>query len=122
LGAVTACLFFAALTTPASAWVELAQRNVADRTDHDTIVLPGGRMFNHIRLCVYRQPVHFIDVDVYFRNGGHQDVRVAERINAGRCTRAIDLEGGQRDIDHIALVYEETSFRRRTATVLLFAE
>ncbi len=62
------------------------------------------------------------DLDVFFNNGGHQDVSVRERINPGRCTRAIDLNGGDRDIARIAMVYEETSFRRRTATVRVYGE
>jgi hypothetical protein len=106
----------------ASAWDVVAVRDVADRTDHDTVRFEGHRRFNHVKFCVFRHPVHFFDVDVYFENGGHQSVRVAQRLNPGRCTRAIDLEGGQRDIERIDFVYEETSFRRATATVRVLAE
>jgi hypothetical protein len=35
---------------------------------------------------------------VRFANGGHQDVSVRERINPGQCTRAIDLNGDDRNI------------------------
>jgi hypothetical protein len=66
--------------------------------------------------------VHFYDVDVHFANGGHQDVSVRERINPGQCTRAIDLNGDDRNITRVSMLYEETSFRRRTATVRLYAE
>ena len=45
-----------------------------------------------------------------------------ERVNPGQCTRAIDLNGDDRNITRVAMVYEETSFRRRTATVRLFGE
>jgi len=109
-------------TAPAMAWTEIAQRNVADRIDVDTVSLPGDREYRRIKLCVYRHPVHFIDIDIWFRNGGHQDINTAYRINPGQCTRDIDLDGGSRNIDHIVLKYEETSVRRRTATVRIFAE
>jgi hypothetical protein len=66
--------------------------------------------------------VHFYDVDVRFRNGGRQDVSVRQRINPGQCTRAIDLRGDDRDIATISMLYEETSFRRRHATVRVLAE
>jgi len=116
--AVAAC----ATPTTAAAWTQLGAREVRDRTDRDTIVVEGRRQFERIKLCVYRNPVHFIDLDVRYRNGGHQDVDVRQRINPGECTRAIDLNGDDRDIVSVSMLYEETSFRRRTATVRLFGE
>jgi hypothetical protein len=118
-GAVVA---FAAMTGSALAWDLIGTRDVRDRTDRDVIHVEGPRQFERIRLCVYRNPVHFIDVDVFYANGGHQDVSVRQRINPGECTRAIDLNGDDRNITRVSLLYEETSFRRRHATVRLFAE
>jgi hypothetical protein len=117
-----AFVMLAACATPAGAWTQIGVRDVRDRTDRDVIVVEGPRQFERIKLCVYRNPVHFIDIDVFYRNGGHQDVSVRQRINPGDCTRAIDLNGDDRNITRVALVYEETSFRRRHATVRLFAE
>lgn len=117
-----AFLALAATTGPAAAWDVIGVRDVRDRTDRDTIVVEGHRQFERIKLCVYRQPVHFYDVDVRFRNGGRQDVSVRQRINPGQCTRAIDLRGDDRDIATISMLYEETSFRRRHATVRVLAE
>jgi hypothetical protein len=116
--AIAAC----ASAPPAAAWTQIGVREVRDRTERDTIVVEGPRRFERIKLCVYRNPVHFIDVDVHFVNGGHQDVDVRQRINPGECTRAIDLDGDDRNIATVSMVYEETSFRRRTATVRLFGE
>lgn len=112
----------AAMSGPAAAWDVIGVREVRDRTDRDTVVVEGPRQFERIKLCVYRNPVHFIDVDVHYANGGHQDVDVRQRINPGQCTRVIDLVGDDRNITRVSMLYEETSFRRRTATVRLFAE
>lgn len=117
----TAVALFAA-AGPAFAWDAIGQRNVRDRTESDTIIVEGRKTYDRIKICVYRQPVHFIDVDISFRNGGHQDVSVASRVNPGDCTRAIDLEGGDCDIRSVTFRYEETNRKRRTATVRLFAE
>ncbi len=120
---LSAFLALAATAGPAAAWDQIGVRDVRDRTDRDTISLNGHRQFERIKLCVYRNPVHFIDLDVRFQNGGHQDVSVAQRINPGQCTRAIDVDGDDRDITTISMLYEETSFRRRAhATVRVFAE
>jgi hypothetical protein len=120
--AATAFLALAA-ASPAFAWTQVGARDVRDRTDRDTIALNGHRQFERIKLCVYRNPVHFLDLDVRFRNGGHQDVSLRQRINPGECTRVINLVGDDRDITTISMLYEETSFRRRAhATVRVFAE
>lgn len=119
--ALTAC----ATAEPASAydWRLIGVRDVRDRTDRDTMVIEGPRRFERIRFCVYRNPVHFYDIDVRFANGGHQDVSVRRRINPGECTRAIDLNGDDRNITTVSMLYEETSYRRGAhATVRLFAE
>jgi hypothetical protein len=122
LGAVLA-LAACATAQPASAWTQVGVRDVRDRTDRDTIVVEGRRQFERIKLCVYRNPVHFFDVDVRFANGGHQDVSVRQRINPGQCTRAIDLNGDDRNITTVSMLYEETSYRRGAhATVRVFAE
>lgn len=112
-----------ATSTPASAWTQIGVRDVRDRTDRDTIVVNGPRQFERIKLCVYRNPVHFLDVDVRYANGGHQDVSLRTRINPGQCTRNIDLNGDDRNITSVSMLYEETSWRRGAhATVRVFAE
>lgn len=118
-----AALALAATASPAFAWTPLGARDVMDRTDRDTIHLNGHHRFERIKLCVYRNPVHFYDLDVRFNNGGHQDVSVRSRINPGQCTRAINLTGDDRDIAYVTMLYEETSWRRGAhATVRLFGE
>ncbi|MEX0645925.1 MAG: hypothetical protein WD076_11475 [Parvularculaceae bacterium] len=121
LAAAAALVSVSAAASPAAAWDLIGTREVRDRTERDTIVVEGAATYRQVKVCVYRQPIHFIDVDINFRNGGHQDVSIAARINPGKCTRNIDLEGGARDISSISFLYEETSFRRRTATVKVFA-
>lgn len=120
--ALAALLAAAAAAPPAFAsdWRLLGVREVRDRTDRDVIVLPGDRQFDRIRICVYRNPIHFYDLDIRYRNGAHQDAAVRARINPGGCTRVIDLAGGARNIERIDMLYEETSFRRASATVRVF--
>jgi hypothetical protein len=125
LASAVVALAACATAEPASAydWRVIGVRDVRDRTDRDTMVIEGPRQFERIKLCVYRNPVHFYDVDVRFANGGHQDVSVRQRINPGECTRAIDLNGDDRNITTVSMLYEETSYRRGAhATVRLFAE
>lgn len=122
---LTAALAALGLTTVAApaapAWVFLGERIVRDRMDHDELWLEGHRRFSQVKICVYRHPVRIYDLDVNYRNGGHQDIEVRTRINPGECTRDIDLTGEDRDIRSIKMLYEETSWgRRRTATVRVY--
>jgi hypothetical protein len=106
----------------AGGWQVIGTRDVTDRVDHDEVIVEGHQLFDSLKICVRRHPVQIYDVDVYFHNGGHQDVEVRSVIGAGNCTRVIDLEGGQRDIQSIKLVYEETSRLARHATVVVWAQ
>jgi hypothetical protein len=122
VAAALAAMSMIATIAPAMAWTEIGVREVTDRYDVDVVNLPGDRRFARFRVCVYGNPVHFYDLDVFFRNGGHQDVQVRSRINAGECTRAVDLNGGRRNIDRIKFKYEETSWFIGRATIRIFAE
>ncbi|MCE9524015.1 MAG: hypothetical protein K8S25_16480 [Alphaproteobacteria bacterium] len=122
LASAMLALSAAATASPAAAWDQIGVRDVKDRPEADLVVVEGHKHYSRIKLCVYRHPVKFYDLDVNFHNGGHQDVQIRSRINAGGCTRNIDLEGGNRDINTIKIVYEETSALRRHATVRIFAE
>lgn len=120
--AAAAAVAFIASAAPAFAWDQVAERVVTDRYDVDVVNLPGNRTFARVKVCIYDNPVHFYDFDIFFRNGGHQDVNVRSRINPGECTRSIDLNGGRRNIDRIKFKYEETSWFIGRAVVRIFAE
>ncbi|MFO1187441.1 MAG: DUF2541 family protein [Alphaproteobacteria bacterium] len=104
----------------AAGWILLGVREVTDRVDHDEIVLAGHARYNHIRVCAYRHPVHFYNVTVHYQNGGAQDVSIASNIPRGGCSRAIDLNGGDRDITRIAFTYEATGWGWHDATVRVY--
>src|SRR5690349_15140961 len=61
--------------------------------DTDTIRLPGTARYRQLRVCVFNGPIQMRDLDVRYRNGGHQDIAVRELMRAGTCTRNIDLAG-----------------------------
>ena len=97
-------------SAPASAqrgnWRTIGFKTVSGGTDVDRINVPGGRRWQQVRLCVFNAPLRMRDFDIRFDNGQRQDVRVRERIGAGRCTRNIDLNGRVRDVDWVRLKYE----------------
>jgi hypothetical protein len=58
-----------------------------------------------MRLCIYNGPIQMRDVDVRYRNGGRQDIPVRTLMQAGTCTRNIDLVGNRRDVTSVRLRY-----------------
>ncbi len=110
-----------------STWELIGAREVSFRANRDTIFARGNDRQRQIMICVYRQPVRMLDVDVRFSNGGHQDLNVRNVIGEGQCTRAMDLRGHRRDIRSITLNYKSIGGHRfggrfaQTALVKVFA-
>lgn len=96
-------------TTPAAAQYHRNWRTIAYTTvnghDRDTIRVPGTARYRQLRVCVYGGPIHMRDVDVRFRNGGHQDIGTRQLMRAGTCTRSLDLRGRARDVTQVRLKY-----------------
>ena len=77
-----------------------------DGRDSDTVYAPGVTRQREIRLCALGAPLRLRDFDIRFANGGRQDVNTRAVLQAGTCTRAIDLRGNRRDITSVRLRYE----------------
>jgi hypothetical protein len=110
-----------------SQWELVGSTQVSFRTERDTIRVHGNERHRQIMVCVYNKPVRFLDMDVRFGNGRNQDVGVRSVINPGQCTRAIDLNGRNRDIRSVSFAYKTIpGFRQigrfaQPATVRVYA-
>ena len=87
-----------------SAWHTVGHATVNGR-DSDTIRVPGTARYRQIRVCVFNGPIRMRDLDVRYRNGGRQDIKVRQLMRAGTCTRNIDLAGNRRDVTRVRLKY-----------------
>jgi hypothetical protein len=101
-------------------WELVGQRVVNFRGTRDNIPVAGRDRHQQIMVCVYNQAVRINDLGVTFKNGGKQDLAVRNQINAGQCTRAIDLKGQKRDLKSVNLAYKAIGFGRG-AVVKVFA-
>lgn len=125
LAAVTAAVSLAAAATPAAAqqwrWNEGNWRTIGtarvDGRDSDTIRLPGITRQREIRVCAINAPLRLRDFDIRFANGGRQDVNTRAILNAGTCTRAVDLRGNRRDVEAVRLRYEPVAYRANRPVV-----
>jgi hypothetical protein len=87
-------------------WQFVGAKAVGHGTDNDIIFVNSDRKFRQLRVCVKKAPVRFEDFDVYYRNGGSENISVREKFKAGSCSRNLDLRGEARHITQIRLRYE----------------
>jgi hypothetical protein len=85
-------------------WHTVGYTQVQGR-DSDTVRLPGTARYRQLRVCVFNGPIHMRDLDVRYRNGGHQDVAVRNLMRAGTCSRNIDLAGNRREVTAVRIKY-----------------
>ncbi|MEM1178546.1 MAG: hypothetical protein AAGM22_09385 [Acidobacteriota bacterium] len=102
-------------------WVKLGQRHVSDRVDHDVIRVgvDDGR-FSSIQLRAAGSRVKVRNVVVVFADGSRQEYSRNFTLARGERSPAVDLRGDRRVIREVRFVYEESSIRRRGATVHLW--
>lgn len=103
---VTATVPAAAQNWQRNNWRTIAYTQVSGR-ETDTIRVPGTARYHQMRLCVFNGPIEVRDVDVRFRNGGHQDIDVRRVMRAGTCSRNLDLAGNRRDVTSVRLKYAQ---------------
>jgi hypothetical protein len=89
-------------------WRTVAWTTINGR-DSDTIRVAGTARYRQMRVCVYGGPIRMQDVDVRFRNGGHQDLGTRQYMRAGTCTRNLDLKGNRRDVTAVRLRFSPLS-------------
>ncbi|MGI9408236.1 MAG: hypothetical protein ACR2O4_17795, partial [Hyphomicrobiaceae bacterium] len=119
-------VFAAAFTTvdPASAqrgkWELLATKKVNMLADRDVIEMSrsDGR-FNALRFEATRGSINIYRVRVFFGNGDKQDLDVNQKIREGERTDAIDLDGRNRVIDRIEMLYASSKLLQ-TASIDVF--
>lgn len=86
-------------------WRVIGFKTVNGGSDTDTVYTPGAQRYRQIRICAFNAPLGMRDVDVYFANGGHQDVNTRDILRPGTCTRDINLGRVARDVTRIRLKY-----------------
>lgn len=121
--AILAALAAFAVTAPAAAQsgMGLIGERVVDGADRDTVRARGSAQYREIMICVENAPVAFQEVVVRFKNGGTQNVRLRQRIAAGRCSRVVGLSGRDRDIQAVDFTYAPAAGGGARPTVQLYA-
>ncbi len=92
-------------------WIRIGETTVNFETDRDEINVMGADKFAAIKFKVMDVPVHLMDLQVFFDDGGKQDINVNFPIKPKGESRIIELDGGERDLKKIVLVYKTINNR-----------
>jgi hypothetical protein len=114
--AIIASLAIPAVAARPGAWETIGQRRIGFGADSDVIAVRGNARHRAVRLCAVGREFKLLDADVYFANGGEQDIAESRTIRAGTCTNAVDLRGNRRDIVKVKLFYSR--FNRGRAPIV----
>lgn len=93
-------------TDSKAGWHKIAETSADLKMDKDEIVVLGADHFKSIRLKVLDEPLEVSNISVIYENGQKQDIEVRRLIKAGGKTRVIDLDGRDRAIKKILLMYK----------------
>jgi len=109
-----------AFAAHAADWDHVGTQQANFKADRDVIPVRGHESHRAIKICVEVAPLKMLDLDIVFGNGTRQDIKVRSDFEPGTCTRVIDLEGKQRKIDKIVMVYSRLR-GQSPATVYVYA-
>ena len=87
-------------------WHKIAETTADLKMDRDEVVVLGKDHFKSLKLKVTDVPVEFTTVMVFYENDTKQEIPVSALIKAGGETRVIDLDGKERAIKKVVLVYK----------------
>ena len=87
-------------------WHKITETVANLKSDRDEVVVLGADHYKAMKLKVTDAPVEITDLTVFYENDSKQDIQVRKLISAGDETRVIDLDGRERAIKKIVIMYK----------------
>ncbi len=121
LMALASVFYLLASFTLQGEWVRLGSRLVNYGLDRDVIQVNKHKEgFKALKLDVKRGALNLHKVEVFFENGGSQEIETRHTFRRGSESRVIDLNGNGRRIDRITLWYDTKNVARNRAMITVF--
>jgi len=102
----------AVMVSTSPGWHKIATTTVDLTKERDEVAVLGADHFSAIKLMVSGAPIDLQDLEIWYENGMKQDVAVRTPMEVGKESKVINVEGGDRDIDKIVLVYKTMPNRK----------
>ena len=87
-------------------WHKIGETNVDFKKETDEIVILVANRFAAIQIKVEDAPINLISAEAYYESGDKQDLKIMGSIKAAGESDVINLNGGERTLKKIILVYK----------------
>jgi hypothetical protein len=95
----------AVVTNNKPGWHKIGETTVDFKSDKDVIKIWGADKFKSIRIKATDAPVHIENLEIVYQDGQPEKIPVRNDFKAGADSRQIDLEGYERRLKEINMVY-----------------
>jgi hypothetical protein len=96
----------AIVTSDKTGWHKIAETTVDFKKERDEVGILMADRFAKIKIKVTDAPLQLEDLEIFYESGDIQKVPVRSAIEKMGESRTIDLEGGERDLTKVVLVYK----------------
>jgi hypothetical protein len=94
------------ITSDKKGWHKIGETSVNFKKETDEIVILVANRFAAIQLKVDDAPIDLISAEAYYESGDKQDLKIMGSIKAPGESDVINLNGGERTLKKIILVYK----------------
>ncbi len=94
------------MTSNKKGWHKIGETTVNFKKESDEIIVLGADRFTSIRFKVTDAPVYVTSLEVFFESGDTQIIKVGYPIKLNGESKTIDLNGGNRNLKKIVMVYK----------------
>ena len=94
------------VTSDKKGWHKIGETSVDFKKERDEITILVANRFAAIQLKVEDAPINLISAEAYYESGDKQDLKIMGSIKAAGESDVINLNGGERSLKKIVLVYK----------------
>jgi hypothetical protein len=85
-------------------WHKIGEVTASFKMENESILIVGASQFKSIKLKVIDAPINIELLNVYYKSGDVEEIRVKSELKAGEETRSMDVK--QKDIKKVQFTYK----------------
>lgn len=97
------------ITSDKKGWHKIGETTVNFQKDRDEVMVVGADRFAALKFKVTDAPINLMYLEVYYESGDMENVQIKMSIKSPGESKALDLNGGERNLKKIVFVYKTLS-------------
>ena len=90
----------------ATGWHKIGSTTVDFQKESDEVLVIGANRFASIKFKITEAPIEIESIEVFYDSGDSQNIPIKSKIEAGKESREIKLNGGERNVKKIVFHYK----------------